>query len=208
MMRFYLKYSLRNNIFAQILMRMIVIAPLFFFWDSFGYIVWGVLFLCFCGNFFKNPFACFPEAKNLFLSTACNVSEYIKYANLSLLLCTNLSYFAIAICMIFLHKLSFSSFFFLFFFINTGTFFLYTLGNALYFSDLCTMKSRFVQNLIFIISSQLLLTILTGLFMCIKIIPNTTISIAIMLIFMIISFAIWAITKNKYKKIKYHFPIK
>jgi hypothetical protein len=208
MIRFYLKYSLRNTIFAQILMRMIIIVPLFFFWNSYGYIMWGVLFLSLFLNFFKNPFACFPEAKNLFLSTGCNISEYIKCANLSLLVCINLSYLVIAICMIFLQRLSLPNFFFLFFFINTGTFFLYTLGNALYFSDLCTMKSRFVQNLIFIISSQLVLTILTAIFLCLKIIPNVIISLFIMLIFTIISFIVWTIAKNKYIHFKYHFPIK
>ena len=206
MIRFHLIYCIRNNILPMILLRMILFAP-FIFLHSAGYFLWGLFFLYFLWNFFKNPFTCFPEAKNLFLSTGCNISEYIKCANLTLLLLINLSYSIVAICISFFYKLAFFDFVFLFFLINTGVFFLCTLGNVLYFSDLHTIKSKFVQNFIYVISYQLLLTALTMLFFFIKIIPNVTVSLTIMLILMVISFVVWIITKNKYKKFKYYFPI-
>jgi len=206
-MRFYLIYGIRNNIFVQIIMRMIIFVP-FFFLSSVGYFLWSVSFLCSFWKFFVNPFASFPETKNLFLTTGCNISKHIKYANISLLLLTNISYGIIAICMISFQKLSFFDFFSIFFFLNIGFFFLYSLENILYFSDFQTIKNKFVRNIANIFMYQLLLTILTTFFFTIKMFTNTIFFFTIMSVLMFFSFVTWIITKNKYKNFNYYFPIK
>jgi hypothetical protein len=76
------------------------------------------------------------------------------------------------------------------------------------FSDIYTIKSKFAQNLIYAVCYQLLLTVLSTLFLFTRTVSNVTISLNIMSVLTIISFFVWIIAKNRYKNFKYHFPIK
>ena len=207
MLKLLYKYHERSNVSTKFGLRIIipsVIIPIFD--NSWGVFAWGVLMLLLLNPFFRNPFASFPQALTLAHLTGCNMLKYLKAVGLSILIQVNF-FGLIVLLVLYWRSETFEIIpaLYTLFSINSTSFVLFAIGNALYFSSLKMKNYSDGASLSFTIILASTSIIMGLLFL------GRDFLLSIPLVMILIAgacFSLWYFTLNRYIAVKHYKLIK
>jgi len=207
MLKLLYKYHERSNVSTKFGLRTVLSCVIIPFFDtSWGVFAWGVLMLLLLNHFFRNPFASFPQALALAHLTGCNMLKYLKAVGLSILIQVNF-FGLIVLLVLYWRSETFEIIpaLYTLFSINSTSFVLFAIGNALYFSNLKIKNYSDGASLSFTIILASTSTIMGSLFLGRDFLLSTPL---IMILLAGACFSLWYFTLNKYTTVSHHKLIK